>query len=221
MARRSFTLFFNFREVKTDKAGFVRINQTCAEWKPCKTNWRDVRKKLLIVTSDWLHHFPFKFSCVPLWNSGEKKMLHHSLFSVFPFNTDHSKKKSLVRTELLISNQQTILAWYSVNLLEMNQTSSSEILFSCDWWNSLLFFLRVLPFTMFFLTKSQIDTWDFKIKNTTTLTSWKFLYRLLNFYISIKVDKLSINSVWSGCILSWGDIHTIGICREKTLNSSI
>ena len=22
----------------------------------------------------------------------------------------------------------------------MNQTSSSEILFSCDWWNSLLFF---------------------------------------------------------------------------------
>ena len=85
----------------------------------------------------------------------------------------------------------------------------------------LSFFLRVLPLTMFFLTKSPIDTWNSKIKNTTTLTSWKFLYRLLNFYISIKVDKLSINSVWSGCILSWGYIHTIGICREKTLNSSI
>lgn len=166
---------------------------------------------------------PFSFqiflcSLVKQW--GEEDAASQPFFCV-PFQYWPFKKKILVRTELLISNQQTVLAWYSVNLLDMNQTSSSEILFSCDWWNSLLFFLRVLPLTMFFLTKSPIDTWNSKIKNTTTLTSWKFLYRLLNFYISIKVDKLSINSVWSGCILSWGYIHTIGICREKTLNSSI
>ena len=171
---------------------------------------------LLIDYTIFLSNFPV-FPCETV---GRRRCCITAFFCV-PFQYWPFKKKSLVRTELLISNQQTVLAWYSVNLLEMNQTSSSEILFSCDWWNSLLFFLRVLPLTMFFLTKSPIDTWNSKIKNTTTLTSWKFLYRLLNFYISIKVDKLSINSVWSGCILSWGYIHTIGICREKTLNSSI
>ena len=74
------------------------------------------------------------------------------------------KKKSLVRTELLISNQQTVLAWYSVNLLEMNQISSSEILFSCDWWNSLLFFFKSSPFDNVFFDKEPNRHMEFQNK---------------------------------------------------------
>ena len=121
------------------------------------------------------------------------------------FNFKSTNCTGLVLSEF-VRNESNFLFW---NLIKLWLVEFSP------------FFLRVLPLTMFFLTKSPIDIWNSKIKNTTTLTSWKFLYRLLNFYISIKVDKLSINSVWSGCILSWGYIHTIGICREKTLNSSI
>ena len=102
----------------------------------------------------------FLCSLVKQW--GEEDAASQPFFCV-PFQYWPFKKKSLVRTELLISNQQTVLAWYSVNLLEMNQTSSSEILFSCDWWNSLLFF-KSSPFDNVFFDKEPNRHMEFQNK---------------------------------------------------------